>query len=138
MSAYRSKFGQAVQYSIPRAGARAVIGATIGATFHGSQSRGQSALQSAGRSVKIGIWSDAALASGRAGHRYYKSRKGGTPMAKKKGSWKGGKAPAQGGTRHKMSKPERGQYNKPAFSKGRKKASKKGGSPLDGRKRGKK
>lgn len=55
------------------------------------------------------------------------------------GSWSGGRAPAQGGTPHRMSKPEgKAGKAKGAFTRGKKNAMKKGTSPLDGRKRGKK
>lgn len=60
-------------------------------------------------------------------------------MAKRKGSWKKGNAPAQGSTPQKISKPltGTGKFTK-SVSKGRKTAESKGTSPLDGRKRGKK
>lgn len=57
-------------------------------------------------------------------------------MARKaKGSWAGGKAPAQGGTKHKMSKPEGSKGGlKKAMSKGRSTA-KKGALKVKGMKK---
>lgn len=56
-----------------------------------------------------------------------------------KGRWAKGKSPAQGGTPQKITKPE-GSKGKLSgrMSTGKKQAAKKGTSPLDGRKRGKK
>lgn len=62
-----------------------------------------------------------------------------TMAAKKKGSWSNGKSPAQGGTPKKMTKPEGSKGKlKSRMSTGSKAAAKRGTSPLDGRKRGKK
>lgn len=53
----------------------------------------------------------------------------------KKGSWANGKAPAQGGTPQKISKPELGAHKfKGALKKGYAATARSGTSPLDGRK----
>lgn len=56
----------------------------------------------------------------------------------KKGKWAKGKAPAQGSTPRRVSRPEAGKHQGGPFKRGKKLAGKKGGSPLDGRKKGKK
>lgn len=57
-------------------------------------------------------------------------------MAKGRGSWSGGKAPAQGGTPQKISRPVEGTGKfLGAMARGKKLAMKSGSSPLDGRKK---
>lgn len=85
-----------------------------------------------GTSVLTGAGIGAGVA---AGNNYRKKRRG-AKMAKK-GSWAGGKAPAQGSAgKHKISKPVNGANKFKGNLKKGSKNLKKGTSPLDGRKRG--
>lgn len=48
-------------------------------------------------------------------------------MAKGKGGWSGGKSPAQGGGKRRVSRPEQGKLQKGPFGKGKKTARGRGG-----------
>lgn len=76
---------------------------------------------SQGRGYKGKFLRSGAVIAGSAGYHATRGqlKKRGATMAKKKsGSWSKGNAPAQGGTPHKMSKPEQGKLGRSSFKKG--------------------